>query len=106
MARTLFDANSFLFLAARLPQIYKNWRSRSTGELSLLTCLMNLAGCTARIFTSLQEGAGSAMVRAFVLGIIFNSILVAQILMWGNRPAAAGAAAAAKKAGAGAKKKA
>lgn len=43
-------------------------QAKSTGQLSLATSVMGLAGCTARIFTSVQEGAGLSMVRGFVLG--------------------------------------
>lgn len=40
----------------------------STGQLSIITAFANLAGCLARIFTSLQEEAGMAMVRGYLLG--------------------------------------
>ena len=40
----------------------------STGQLSTVTAFANFAGCIARIFTSLQEGGGAAMVRGYVLG--------------------------------------
>ena len=43
-------------------------QAKSTGQLSLLTALMSTAGCFARIFTSIQEGAGLSMVRGFCLG--------------------------------------
>ena len=43
-------------------------QAKSTGQLSLLTALMSTAGCLARIFTSIQEGAGLSMVRGFCLG--------------------------------------
>ena len=43
-------------------------QAKSTGQLSFATTAMGLAGCVARIFTSIQEGAGLSMVRGFVLG--------------------------------------
>lgn len=41
----------------------QNQSTRSTGQLSLITYFLNFAGASARIFTSIQEGAGAAMVR-------------------------------------------
>ena len=43
-------------------------QSKSTGQLSGATYAANSLGCVARIFTSLQENAGYAMVRAYLLG--------------------------------------
>lgn len=82
---TLYDANNFVFLFARVPQIYQNFKNRSTGQLSLITYSVNFLGCIARIFTTLQEGGGAAMLRNFILSLVLNGILVAQILMYGNK---------------------
>jgi mannose-P-dolichol utilization defect protein 1 len=58
---TLFEAlyasQHAIFLFARLPQIWKNFKNKSTGELSFLTFFMNFAGSIVRVFTSLQEKA-------------------------------------------------
>ncbi|RYF37412.1 MAG: hypothetical protein EOO38_26330, partial [Cytophagaceae bacterium] len=43
-------------------------QAKSTGQLSIVTYIFNLGGCVIRIFTSIQEGAGIAMVRGFILG--------------------------------------
>ena len=43
-------------------------QSKSTGQLSVTVYIANAVGCVARIFTSLQEGGGYAMVRGFLLG--------------------------------------
>ena len=68
MIQAVFDCNNLLLLSARVPQIYKNFASKSTGQLSLATCLINLVGALIRIFTSLVAKAGGAMMRAFLLG--------------------------------------
>jgi mannose-P-dolichol utilization defect protein 1 len=62
-----YDANNLILIAARLPQIYKNFASRSTGQLSVITFGANTLGCVARLFTTLQEGGGSAMMRSYAL---------------------------------------
>lgn len=90
--------NTLVFLTARVPQIVKNYRTKSTGQLSSITCGMNLAGCVARIFTSLQEGAGNAMVRAFLLGLLLNGITMAQIILYRPKKQAAAQAEQKKKA--------
>lgn len=38
----LYELNTFVFLAARLPQVLENYRSKSTGQLSIVTCTLNL----------------------------------------------------------------
>lgn len=43
-------------------------QSKSTGQLSGATYFANGLGCIARVFTSLQEGGGYAMVRGYLLG--------------------------------------
>ena len=43
-------------------------QAKSTGQLSLITSGMSTAGAIARIFTSIQEGAGLSMVRGFCIG--------------------------------------
>lgn len=100
----LYDANNLVMLAARLPQIAKNFSAKSTGQLSLVTFGVNTAGCVARIFTTLQDGGGAAMLRSYCLGLLLNATLVTQILYYGGGGAGAkgkkgsrGAAAAAAK---------
>ena len=46
-----------------LPQILSNFWSGSTGHLSLATSSINTIGCIVRIFTTLSENAGAAMLR-------------------------------------------
>jgi hypothetical protein len=63
----LYDVNNFIMLAARVPQILKNFSEQSTGQLSIVTFGVNTVGCVVRILTSLHEGA-HAMVRSYILG--------------------------------------
>ncbi|PPR82227.1 hypothetical protein GOBAR_AA38485 [Gossypium barbadense] len=60
----LYASQHAIFFFARVPQIWKNFSNKSTGELSFLTCLMNVAGSLVRVFTSLQE-------KAPTMGILF-----------------------------------
>lgn len=63
----LYDFNNVLLLVARVPQIAQSQSTRSTGQLSIVTYSLNVAGSAARIFTSIQENAGPAMLRGAVL---------------------------------------
>lgn len=48
-ASTIF----IISLGGRIPQIVMNVRKGGSGQLSLVTCGMNVAGCFARMFTTL-----------------------------------------------------
>jgi len=69
---SLYDVNNAILLASRIPQIYQNHASKSTGQLSPITYGLNLAGASARIFTTMQEtNAGTAMLRGAILSTKF-----------------------------------
>ncbi|CAL5385360.1 unnamed protein product [Camellia sinensis] len=53
----LYASQHAIFFFARVPQIWENYKNKSTGELSFLTSLMNFAGSMVRVFTSIQEKA-------------------------------------------------
>jgi hypothetical protein len=63
----LYAVNNFLLLSARVPQIVQSQATRSTGQLSVVTYGLNVAGSAARIFTSIQEKAGPVMVQGAAL---------------------------------------
>lgn len=54
-------------LRCRVPQIWANLQAGGTGQLSLITYALNAVGASARIFTSIQEKAGPAMLRGAVI---------------------------------------
>ncbi|KAK8581014.1 hypothetical protein V6N13_144065 [Hibiscus sabdariffa] len=70
----LYASQHAIFFFARVPQIWKNFSNKSTGELSFLTCLMNTAGSLVRVFTSIQEKAPPSVVA--------GSVLVPQPPLW------------------------
>eukprot|EP00325_Prymnesiales_sp_UTEX-LB-985_P032780 CAMPEP_0174731266 /NCGR_PEP_ID=MMETSP1094-20130205/57195_1 /TAXON_ID=156173 /ORGANISM="Chrysochromulina brevifilum, Strain UTEX LB 985" /LENGTH=261 /DNA_ID=CAMNT_0015933629 /DNA_START=62 /DNA_END=847 /DNA_ORIENTATION=+ len=81
-----------LMLFGRLPQIIANQRQGHTGSLSLITYALNVAGCSARVFTVLQELDDKFALSSALSGFLQNTVLVLQILILGS-----GASAAAKK---------
>uniref|UniRef100_A0A383VSW1 Mannose-P-dolichol utilization defect 1 protein homolog n=1 Tax=Tetradesmus obliquus TaxID=3088 RepID=A0A383VSW1_TETOB len=80
-----YDLNNIILMSARLPQILQNFSARSTGQLSVITYAANTLGCVARLFTTMQEGGGSAMFRQYCISLVLNGILVTQILVFGNK---------------------
>ncbi|CAF2136987.1 mannose-P-dolichol utilization defect 1 protein homolog 1 [Brassica rapa] len=78
----LYASKHLIFLSARVPQIWKNFRGKSTGQLSFLTCLMNLGGSMARVFTSVQVNAPFSMLLGIVLAVFTNGIIMSQILLY------------------------
>ena len=48
--------------------------------------------CIARIFTTISENTGAAMLRQYVIALILNAIIVAQILFYTKKkwPSSAG----------------
>ncbi|CAA7410761.1 unnamed protein product [Spirodela intermedia] len=82
----LYASQHAIFFSARVPQIWTNFKNKSTGELSFLTCLMNFAGSMARVFTGLQERAPTSVVLGSVLGILTNGTILSQILIYQKPP--------------------
>lgn len=80
----LYASQHAIFFFARVPQIWKNFSNKSTGELSFLTCLMNVAGSLVRVFTSLQEKAPAMVLLGSVLGIATNGAVLSQIILYWN----------------------
>ncbi|KAI9118170.1 hypothetical protein K1719_010502 [Acacia pycnantha] len=78
----LYASQHAIFLFARIPQIWKNFSSKSTGELSFLTSFMNFGGSTVRVFTSMQENAPTSVVLGSALGVATNFAILSQIVIY------------------------
>ena len=88
-----------LNILARLPQIILNFRTKSTGQLALLTFLLSFAGNCARVATTLATFADSATLAAHLTAAVLNGTIVAQILLLARTTAAPASAPAAAPAG-------
>lgn len=82
----LLSTQILLGLAARVPQIYSNYKRQNTGELAFLTFFLALGGCGARFLTTLvnvpmEKGKVMIMLQFFVAGVL-NFIIVAQIILY------------------------
>ncbi|KAL3698844.1 hypothetical protein R1sor_012920 [Riccia sorocarpa] len=79
---TLYGFQHAIFFLARIPQIYDNFKNKSTGQLSFLTTLMQFAGTIVRLFTSIQENAPSSMILGSLLGLFTNGTVFTQLLVY------------------------
>ncbi|KZP26095.1 mannose-P-dolichol utilization defect 1 protein [Athelia psychrophila] len=74
-----------LSLFSKVPQIRQNARAQSTGQLSAVAVVAQVAGCLARLFTTAQEVGDQLVAAGFALALLLNIVLGAQMWMyWGN----------------------
>eukprot|EP00301_Raphidiophrys_heterophryoidea_P023981 c7646_g1_i1.p1 GENE.c7646_g1_i1~~c7646_g1_i1.p1 ORF type:complete len:311 (-),score=68.72 c7646_g1_i1:194-1084(-) len=69
----------------RLPQIYTNYVSKSTGQLSVITIFLTFAGSASRVFTSLADVSDLVMASGFLFSCFMNFVIFVQIVLyWGG----------------------
>lgn len=78
----LYASQHAIFFFARLPQIWANFRNKSTGQLSFITCFMNFGGAMVRVFTGIQEKAPTSVIMGSLIGVTMNGTLLSQILLY------------------------
>ena len=77
-------AATLLNTAAVLPQLLQNLQRRSPGDYSPLTAGLACAGCTIRLFTTVQlAGSDPLLLAGFGSGLAINGLLLAQIGWYG-----------------------
>ncbi|KAJ6594449.1 hypothetical protein B0H19DRAFT_1095539 [Mycena capillaripes] len=74
-----------LSLFSKLPQIRQNYRAQSTGQLSAFAVISQVAGCSARLFTTAMEVNDSIVLAGFALALVLNLVLGAQLWMYWGR---------------------
>ncbi|EGR31734.1 pq loop repeat family protein [Ichthyophthirius multifiliis] len=70
---------------SRLPQMIKNFKDKSTGQLALATFFLNFSGAIARTFTIFTESPNMLILISNFQAVILNGIIFLQILLIGNR---------------------
>ena len=74
-----------LSLFSKVPQIRQNARAGSTGQLSAIAVVSQVAGCLARLFTTATEVGDNIVAAGFALALLLNIVLGAQMWMyWGK----------------------
>ncbi|KAL3131157.1 PQ-loop repeat-containing protein 3 [Trebouxia sp. C0009 RCD-2024] len=76
---------AIIALGGRVPQIWMNHQRGNSGELSIATCILNLAGNLARVFTTLVLTKDKLIMAGTALGVVLNSVLLAQSLQTAHR---------------------
>lgn len=74
-----------LSIFSKLPQIQKNYRARSTGQLSTFAISSQIAGCVARVFTTATEVGDPLVLAGFLAALLLNLVLGAQMWMYWGR---------------------
>jgi mannose-P-dolichol utilization defect protein 1 len=78
--------SAVLNVGALLPQFVLNARTQTGGDYSPLTAGLALAGCTIRLFTTVQlADSDPLLLRSFGLALVLNGALLSQILYYGIR---------------------
>lgn len=70
---------------ARVPQIFLNFRRKSTGELSPITLGLQLLGNVARVFTTIAQVKDPLMLLGICVATCFNSVLFGQWIFYSRR---------------------
>lgn len=71
-----------LSMASKVPQIYANWRNKSTGQLSTVAVASYLFGSYSRVLTTLTEVDDPMLLLSFVGGAILNTVLALQMFIY------------------------
>jgi len=71
-----------IFIVSKVPQIVLLFRTKSAGQLSLITFALNTLGAAARVFTTLQELADPLMLTASSLSVLLNGTIALQIVIY------------------------
>lgn len=83
--QTLTLCNVLVSFASRVPQISQNFQSKSTGNLSAITCFGVFLGATARVFTTLQDVDSLNILLGYITSAFLNGVIAFQILLYGKR---------------------
>jgi len=82
LLRTLTTATIPLFIYSRIPQIWTNFKNGNTGVLNGVTCMMQVAGNAARVFTTLQEVNDMVLLMSVAIPFVLNVTLFAQVVYY------------------------
>jgi mannose-P-dolichol utilization defect protein 1 len=73
-------------MASKIPQIYTNWRNKSTGQLSTIAVASYLFGSYSRLLTTLTEVDDPVLLLSFTGGAVLNTILAVQMVLYRHAP--------------------
>lgn len=82
--KALTLANLPVTFAARIPQIAKSYKNKSTGSLSIVTCCGMFLGSCARVFTTLQDVDSVNILMGYLASASLNGVVAGQVLYYGD----------------------
>ncbi|KAF0751134.1 mannose-P-dolichol utilization defect 1 protein [Aphis craccivora] len=71
-----------LMFYGKMTQCYVNQQNKSTGQLSMATCILLFLGSSVRVFTSIQETGDSLLIWSFALASLANFVIVTQFYLY------------------------
>ena len=72
--------------AALIPQLYQNFRRKSSGDYSPVTATLGSGGCTIRLFTTLELAQGDAlMMMNYGVALLLNLFVLTQVIYFGMK---------------------
>ncbi|GAA5988812.1 hypothetical protein JCM10908_006181 [Rhodotorula pacifica] len=77
-----------LSLSSKVPQIVESFKAKSTGQLSAFLVVNSLAGCLARVFTTMSETKDPLLLWNFALAALLNGVIFAQMIFYRGNTAA------------------
>ncbi|KAM9960436.1 hypothetical protein ACTFIW_009576 [Dictyostelium discoideum] len=93
----LLKLNIPLFIISKFPQIITIIKNKSVGQLSFITCFLNLAGSLARVFTTIKEVNNPVILLSYGIGSFLNSIILILFFVYGTKKVPARKQVGAKK---------
>lgn len=69
-------------LASKVPQIVELHRAKASGQLSAFAVFAQLAGCMARVYTTVTETNDRLLFWGFTLATLFNLVIAGQVSLF------------------------
>ncbi|KAA8497697.1 Mannose-P-dolichol utilization defect 1 protein-like [Porphyridium purpureum] len=82
LTRTLQLLSIPLGNLSRLPQIWMSFRSKSTGQLSVATVALTVAGNVARLFTTAVQVKDAFVLMSSLCAFALNSVVLTQCILY------------------------
>jgi mannose-P-dolichol utilization defect protein 1 len=69
---------------SNIPQIILSFQTKSS-SWSAITALFSMTGCAVRVFTTLSLTGDRLALLGYLLGVVSNGVLLAQVVMYGKK---------------------
>ena len=80
------SSSTVLGIAGKVPQIWTNFSTKSTGQMAFFTFLLAWLGSIARLGTVLVESDDLLFRLQYITGCVLNTLIVLQFALYWNAP--------------------